>query len=185
MRQAPPRILLQAPAKEQADVMRCVGWQRAPVDVILEHRRERDRDVVAFKCPPAGEHLEHDDAEGPDVGASIDRSSPRLLGRHVGRRAEDEAGLRRVHRERRRHRGVRTRSGRRIQRFREPEIEHLDGAVVAYLDVRRFEIAMDDALVVRDFERFGNLASDRQRFVDAESGRTRGDRPASGRRRAP
>ena len=71
-------------------------------------------------------------------------------------------------------------SGRRIQRFREPEIEHLDGAVVAYFDVRRFEIAMDDALVVRDFERFGNLASDRQRFVD----RNRAGREAIGQRGA-
>ena len=67
-----------------------------------------------------------------------------------------------------------------IQRFRETEIEHLDGAVVAHFDVRRFQVAMDDALVVSDFERFGNLAGDRQRFVD----RNRARREAIGQRGA-
>ena len=44
------------------------------------------------------------------------------------------------------------------------EIEDLDRAVGADLDVRGFEIAMDDAPLVRGFERVGDLFRDRQRF---------------------
>lgn len=36
-----------------------------------------------------------------------------------------------------------------VQRFREPEVQDLDGTVLAHLDVRRFEIAMNDPLLVR------------------------------------
>ena len=55
--------------------------------------------------------------------------------------------------------------------FRETEVEHLDGAVGADLDVRRLEIAMDDAALVRGFEGLGDLLRDRQRLVER-------DRPA-------
>ena len=51
-------------------------------------------------------------------------------------------------------------------RLREPEVEHLHRAVVADLDVGRLQIAMDDALLVRGFERLGDLLRDRQRFVE-------------------
>jgi hypothetical protein len=44
------------------------------------------------------------------------------------------------------------------------EVEHLHGAVVAHLDVRGLQVAMDDPLFVRRFERFGNLPRDRQRL---------------------
>ena len=39
------------------------------------------------------------------------------------------------------------------------EVQHLHGAVRAHLDVGRLQIAMDDALLVRRFERFGDLLS--------------------------
>jgi hypothetical protein len=35
------------------------------------------------------------------------------------------------------------------QRFREPEVEHLHRPISAQLDARGFEIAMDDALLMR------------------------------------
>ena len=44
-----------------------------------------------------------------------------------------------------------------IEGFGEAEIEDLYGAVVAYFDVRGLQVAMDDALTVRGFERFGDL----------------------------
>ena len=50
----------------------------------------------------------------------------------------------------------------------QPEVEHLHGAVVSHFDVGRLQIAMDDALLVRRFERFGDLPGDRQRFVDRD-----------------
>ena len=53
--------------------------------------------------------------------------------------------------------------------LRQPEVEHLHRAVGPDLDVRGLEIAMDDALLVRGFERVGDLPRDRQRFVDRAS----------------
>ena len=43
---------------------------------------------VAGEGRPAGQALEEDAAEGPDVGAAVDRTTPRLLGAHVGDGAE-------------------------------------------------------------------------------------------------
>ena len=48
------------------------------------------------------------------------------------------------------------------------EVEHLDGAVGPDLDVGRLEIAMNDALLVRGFERLGDLPRDRERLVERE-----------------
>ena len=53
----------------------------------------RVADGVAAEHALPGQHLEQDDAEGPDVGALVDRLPARLLGAHVGRRAENDAGL--------------------------------------------------------------------------------------------
>ena len=49
----------------------------------------------------------------------------------------------------------------------------------AHLDVRGLEIAMDDALLVRGFERLGDLFRDRQRLVE----RNRAPRDAVRQRR--
>ena len=62
-------------------------------------------------------------------------------------------------------------AGRRLQRLREAEVQHLHRAVRPHLDVRRLQIAMNDALLVRRFERLGDLLRDRQRLVER-------DRPA-------
>ena len=51
----------------------------------------------------------------------------------------------------------------RVEHLRETEIEHLDRAVGAHLDVRGFQIAVDDAAFVRGVERVGNLPRDLQR----------------------
>ncbi len=53
-----------------------------------------------------------------------------------------------------------------LPRFGEPEVEHLDRAVGSQLDVRRFEIAVHDALLVRRLKRFGDLQCDGDCFVD-------------------
>ena len=95
----------------------------------------------------------------------------RLLGRHVGGGAEDHAGP-----------SWRTVSvGAVVEPTRqlvhgpiglgEAEVEHLDRAVRRDLDVRRLEVAVDDALLVRRLERLGDLPRDRQRLVEQESRR--------------
>ena len=50
--------------------------------------------------------------------------------------------------------------------LRQAEVEHLHRAVGRDLDVRGLEIAVDDPLLVRRFERLGDLPRDRQRFVE-------------------
>ena len=56
----------------------------------------------------------------------------------------------------------------RIERLRQPEVEHLHRAVGSDFDVCRLEIAMDDALLVRGFERVRDLLRDRQRLVERD-----------------
>ena len=58
------------------------------------------------------------------------------------------------------------RTDRRVYCFREPKVQYLHRTVAAYLDVRRFEIAMNDSLLVRGLERVGDLFRDRQGFVE-------------------
>ena len=55
---------------------------------------------------------------------------------------------------------------RRSKIFAKPEVQHLHGAVGAHLDVGGLQIAVNDALLVRRFERLGDLLRDRQRLVD-------------------
>ena len=64
--------------------------------------------------------------------------------------------------------------------LRQSEIQHLHCAIRPQLDVRGLQIAMDDALFVRRFQRFGNLPGDRQCLVE----RDRPLRDAVGERRA-
>ena len=159
----------QAAAQQLANARRCCGWKRRPVDLLSQDRGEHLRRVFSGERARAGEHLVEHQAERPDVRALVDELSFRLLGRHVGGGAEDDAHLREGGRREGRREG-RVRRGGRGGRgsLGEAEIEHLDGAVGAELDVRRFQIAMDDAGLVRGFERLGHLLRDRQRLVDRD-----------------
>ena len=62
----------------------------------------------------------------------------------------------------------RRRSRRRLHRFRQAEVEHLHRAVGADLDVGGLQIAVDDPLLVRRFERLRDLLRDRQRLVERD-----------------
>ena len=64
--------------------------------------------------------------------------------------------------------------------LRQAEVQHLHRVTRAFrleLDVRRFQIAMNDTLVVRGFERVRDLARDCQRLIEWQ--RTFVDRSAS------
>ena len=60
-----------------------------------------------------------------------------------------------------------------LHRLREAEVQHLHRAVGSHLDVRGLQIAVDDPLLVRRFERLGDLPRDRQRFVERDRRRAR------------
>ena len=53
-----------------------------------------------------------------------------------------------------------------VERLRQPEVQHLHRAVLANLDVGWLQVPMDDPLLVRRFERLGDLRRHRQRLVD-------------------
>jgi hypothetical protein len=130
--------------------------------------RERVADVVASKRAFAGQHLVQHTPKRPHVTAPV-RSAPlRLLGTHVRRGPEDHAhpSHRRAS-DRGRLRNVSTRQCR-LQCLREAEVQHFNGSIGSQLDIRRFEIAMDDALLVRRFEGFCDLLRDGQRLVERD-----------------
>ncbi len=70
-----------------------VGWQLAPVRVDLEDGRQRIAHRLSAERLSAGQHLEEHRAEGEDVRAAVGGTAVRLLRRHVGRGAEDDARL--------------------------------------------------------------------------------------------
>ena len=100
--------------------------------------------VLAERTLPR-QHLVKDDSESEDVGAAVGRLAVDLFGRHVGDGADDASTL-----------GV-ERSGWGFgcqvlfgqHQLGEAEIQDLDSAVVGEEYVLRFEITMDDPLVVR------------------------------------
>ena len=51
-----------------------------------------------------------------------------------------------------------------IDGLRQAEVQDLDRAVAADFDVGRLQVAVDDALLVRGFERVGDLPGDRERL---------------------
>jgi len=53
----------------------------------------------------------------------------------------------------------------RTKGLREPEVEDLHIAVRGQLDIRRLQIAVHNAMLVRGFECFSNLPRDRKRLV--------------------
>ena len=105
-------------------------------------------------------------AERPDVGALVDRPPTCLLWAHVGGGAGNDPFTGFLDRDRRH---LDEWSGALAPKhLRQPEVEHLDGVVGGDLDVRRFQIAVDDALFMRRFERVGDLASDREGLLNRQ-----------------
>ena len=107
-------------------------------------------EVLRLVGAVAAERLEEDRAEREDVRPAVEmRLAARLLRAHVERRAEDGTGDR--------ERVVRVV----LEELADAEVEHLrDRDAVLHLvevDVRRLEIAMDDAGLVRCRERIADL----------------------------
>ena len=117
---------------------------------------QRDGDeVLALERHAPGEHLPEDDAERVDVGRGRDRAAARLLGREVLARPEHRAGLGHAVLD--------------VERARDAEVRDLDLALLAEQDVLRLDVAVDEAVVVRegqpvrDVERELERAPQRQR----------------------
>ena len=169
--QAPLRIALEAATKQAPEPRRRPGREGLPVRLAGEHGGEHVAHRLALEEAPSGEHLVDENAEGPDVRPPVDRPAAGLLGRHVGRGAEDDPGggpgvgegrgLREV--------GGGSRPGTVARpRLGEAEVEDLDLPVGGHLHVGGFEVAVDDALLVGLLEGLGHLLRDGDRLVDGD-----------------
>ena len=131
--------------RTQPGIVRCVSQQR--VDGI-----EPSGTATDVERALAGQHLEEDDPEREEIAALIQRPAERLLRRHIPWRTGNTAlCLGRLRRPRR-------------EAPRDPKIQDLDAARGQQLNVRRLDVAVDDASRVRVPERFGNRHADPDRF---------------------
>ena len=124
---------------------------------------------------PREEVVEHR-AERVDVGPLVDRLAPRLLRRHVGRRAEHRAHDRVVSAAPGGHGGGRlvVGRGRRPQVFRQAPVHDHGLAEGAHQDVGRLEVAVDDVLAVRVGHGLGHGQEVRQQGEPAREAAFRG-----------
>jgi len=107
----------------------------------------------------AGVFVDHD-TKRKHVGPGIDRQAVQLLGRHIGRGADDHAGLRDPGQCRL---ALHFAAG-------EAEIEHLETAIGPAHDIFRLEIAMGDTSGMGAADRGGQLS---RRGHDLGAGRAR------------
>jgi hypothetical protein len=105
------------------------------------------------RCPPR-ERLVEDGTEGVDVRCRTDLVSRGLLGREVGGRSENGAGLRE------------SRVGRRT---RDPEVGDLQRAVGPNEQVVWLDVTMDEARFVRVSEPRASLTPERERTVERQA----------------
>ena len=120
----------------------------APQPVEVARRRRVVRQV-------AGQHLVHRHAERVEVGREH-RAPLELFGRHVRRAADDGRAVRGD-----------------LEEARRAEVADLQQAAVGHEDVRRPEVAMDDALLVRVLDGVGDLAGVVERRRELERARAR------------
>ena len=99
---------------------------------------------IALKWTPAGDQLIEDDTQAVDVGPLIDLAAAGLLRRHVFRCTDAEAGVRQGS------------HGFRLRHAGHAKIGQHRRAAVGEKDVARFDIPVDDALLVGVRQRPGD-----------------------------
>ncbi len=132
------------------------------VRLFLDHGGQNIRCGLTLEGRFARKHLEQHAAECPDVGPLIDCLAAGLLGRHISGGAEDDS---RASGRNRYCRRVDTLAGRGSlpHRLCQAEVQHFHHTRWRDFDVRRFQIAMHFAFLMRCFERFGDLTCPRRR----------------------
>ena len=147
-------------ARHRRTMRSTAGGASSARRIVAQHRAHDLRGAVAVERAPARQQLVQHRTEAEDVRARIERLAFRLLGRHVGRRADDGAVNVRV---------ASSPAVRRVHQLGDAEIEQLrvDSAEPpsTHDDVCRLQIAMQDAPLVRGIERAGNLTRHSQGIV--------------------
>ncbi len=160
-------MFVEAAPEELAEPRIQIGRERREIRIPREHRgHDIGRRLPAKRLPP-GEHFVEHDAKREHIAAMVGLKASGLLRRHVGRGAEDDACLRREHAECRRVReGPACR--RAVHRLGQAEVEDFHGPVLAHLHVGGLEIAVNNPVLVRRFQRLGDLLRDEQRLIDRD-----------------
>ena len=142
-----PRIFFQAAGNQRSRPFR----NGAEIGLLSQDGRQDVAYRIAGKKRLCSQQLTEHHAERPDVGTLIDSLTARLLRTHVSCCAQNHARL-----------GGAGQEGRRVVRqlcidadLRQAEVQNLYCSVRLDFDVRRLEVAMDDAFFVRRFERGG------------------------------
>jgi len=132
--------------------------QRANERRIFEHDFDLQRDdVVADEQRSSDETLEEHASERKNIGARVDiERAARLLRRHVSGRADDDAHLRFEC------------NGTRCANNSEIEELYFVDVAVREKNIARFEIAMNEAVRVRDGERLRETQTEKHRVGDVE-----------------
>ena len=156
-------VLVQAALEQPLDSGRGRGGQRGPVRLALQDGGDGIRHRLAGKCRFAGQHFVEHAPERPDIRALVEGLSACLFRAHVCGRTKDYAhGSQRRARHRSDGGATRVRSDVRLERLREAEVEHLDGAILPELDVGGLQIPVHDPFLVSGIERVDDLAADGQ-----------------------
>ena len=131
------------------DLGRHVGQCRRVLrdDLLLEPHR-----VIVVERQPARQHLVQQDAERPEVAASVEGKPLQLLGRGVGECGPPVAAVEEF-----------------VLVGGDAEVADVRGAVAVEQDVRRLDVSVDDALAVGVVEGAGGLSDDPHRLLDARS----------------
>jgi hypothetical protein len=163
---AASRVFLETLLEQTTHAAWQTGWQTAPIRIALDNAGDDARVRIAVENALPAEHFEQHAAESPDIGAPVDLAAARLLRAHVRRRADrpplNLSQLLTV-----------PRPCIRCQGLRDAEVEHLDRAVGANLDIRWLQIAVNDALLVRGIEGPCDLLGDIERIGERNPPATR------------
>ncbi len=152
-REALGRVLLQAAEHDLAERPRDV-----PLEILRRHgplRQDRlgdGREGVAREGELTGEHPVEHDAEGEEIRALVHLPLAELLGGHEVGAAEDLVGLGHL----------------RADDVRDAEVHDLGAPVGGDHDVRRLQVAVDDALRVRVLERVEALPGQAQHLLERQ-----------------
>ena len=121
-----------------------------PRRVVVRHPLDQPRPVGVLEGRAQRQHLVERDAQPVDVAARVG-NPPEPLRRHVAQRPQDVAGL-----------------GQLLAAFRlgQSEIRDPDDAVAVHQQVRRLDVAVDDAVMVGVGERLGHLKGHPRRLAE-------------------
>ena len=176
-------IAFETATQQPPDLGAGAGGQRGPAEFLPEHRGSVSEICFALERAAARQHFVRARRRTPRCPRACRRPCRAPAPGHVRGRAENHARRVVAGGDRRRIRqAAATRAPVGSMRLREAEVEHLHRAVGADLDVGGLQIAMNDALLVRGFERVRDLPRDRQRFGER---RPRRARDASASRSSP